>query len=464
MSKFRVVCAIAFLLLLNACAFSAPTRTATPPFSTSTNEIIPTTTEGSLTIEGPWLIIIDDNQTYVANRDGTCLTPLLSGVSAWQVAISPTSNMVAVATYKQRRLNELTLFLFNLPDKNIKREISLLSFFTKQPKSFDNDESTGPWYGINDNIQWSPDGRYLAFMGAIESPSSSLYVYDSHKDVIKRLSQNTYQAANPTCSPNGQWIIFEGVSNFQGPVTEGIWAATPDGTQLKLLYKPIDYAQQEILDWVGNDNFVVVDKSYAIVQGNIRIVNLETGNVVMLYAGSYLNVSLDTKHAAVAFSPWSGAPGAGLNLEGGIYLVSPEITKPKLISLADGGPWATWDSETELFISSIECKNISGSVIAFNSSGDTSCVPKPEPKLDMSPDGQWYIVESDGLNVYRADGEILGTISEITNGSTNWRPDSQGFFVETKETLFYVSLPDLIVHIVYQTKNEFFYTTWVGVH
>lgn len=35
---------------------------------------------------------------------------------------------------------------------------------------------------------WSPDGRYLAIVGAIEGPSSDLYVFDTQTQRFQRLT------------------------------------------------------------------------------------------------------------------------------------------------------------------------------------------------------------------------------------------------------------------------------------
>jgi hypothetical protein len=57
MSTLRIFCAIVCLFLLNACASSAQTLTATAPLPTFANEITPTPTEVSLAAKGPWLVM-----------------------------------------------------------------------------------------------------------------------------------------------------------------------------------------------------------------------------------------------------------------------------------------------------------------------------------------------------------------------------------------------------------------------
>jgi dipeptidyl aminopeptidase/acylaminoacyl peptidase len=450
------------LLLLNACNFSTTTPGTVSPSSTPAQEDLSTPTVSPISPEGPWLVYIgDDNRAYVVNRDGTGLASLTDHYTL-TVTGSSVSNRLAFISSKTNKFLPV-LSIMDLPSRNVLSEIPLLSFFTQSAENLD-DGTTGPLNGIRGRgpssvIQWSPDGRYLAFMGAIETPLSSLHIYDNSTGAIKKLSQNIHQAVNPVWSPDGQWIVYEEVSSFHGWLTEGIWAASVDSAELKLLYKPEDQAQQEILGWVGDDSLIVADGG---VRGprNIRAVNVKTGEVKTLFAGYYLGMSLDTKNGAVAFFPMTGAPGAALNMETGIYLVSPEITNPKLVIPTKNPVPITWYSETELFMSGFECNNQSDMIIAFNSTGDTSCVLKPKPNI--SPDGRWYIVLDGGLDVYKADGDRSGGIPGIMDGSIIWEPDSEGFFIRTKEEIFHVSLPDLTLRDVYYGK--YFNYIWAGVH
>jgi hypothetical protein len=442
---------IACMLFLSACGFSDITAaTPSPTFAIPANE-------NSLYSDQPWLVYLTDgDQTYVTNNDGTGLTPLLSDYSVREVAGSSTSNLVAMTASNKEDKLSFSLLLVDLPDTNVYREIPLLSFFLTDPGSFD-DGPTGPMNGVIGGIQWSPDGRYLAFMGAIETPSSALYVYDSNQNTLKRISQNDHQAVEPIWSPDGRWIIYKEVSNFHGWATEGIWAASLDGTELKMLYKPTDHVPQEILGWTGDDNLVVADKG-ADGRRNIRIVNIKSGTIKVLFPGYFLGASLDTLHGMVAFSPLSGAPGAGLNLKPGTYLVSAENTTPKRISPV----WISWDSKIDFFVSGVHCENGPAGIIAFNSLGDKKCIA--EPKRNISPNNQFHIVMDDNLNIYQMNGGKLGTIPEITGGRIIWRPDSNGFFVQTDHILYYVAIENLIPQKLYQSKSDFSNFTWVGIH
>jgi Tol biopolymer transport system component len=455
-----VVVAIFTTLFLNSCA---SLRTQVPP----TPSPEPTATTSTLSLDGPWLLINDDSQTYAANVDGSGLTLLLSDFSIWTFENPPTSSTIAAIAHKKAAVS-YNLLVFNLPSNKVEYQIPLLSFYKQQSITPDG-TGVGPLSGImgsqpgNSSIRWSPDGRYLAFMGAIDSPTSSLYVYDQQNNVAKKLAQNTYHAVNPVWSPDGQWIIYEEVSNFHGWLTEGIWAVKADGSKAKLLYKPENSRAQEILGWVGNNQFVVFDRTLSLGEGNVRMINLETGDSKELYSGVFFSIALDNKNGAIAFSPYPGAPGAGSDLEMGIYLVSPDTTTPQLIS--PDIRWVSWDNEKELFISDVACTSNPEEVIAFNSSGVSQCIsPKKQGNRDyISPDQQLYLdTSSNSFSLYQTNGELVGTVEKHIEAFA-WSPNSQGIIFSSSKTLFYLSLPTMDIQEIYRSQNDRLSFRLVGV-
>jgi len=466
----RVALIISFVLFVVGCASptTIPTLTSIPTahLPTSTIESISTPTEIPLSLTGPWLVFVDDNHLYALNKNGTGLTSLVPGLSVWQVTSPPRANIIAAVTYENNDQLSYAVTLTDLPHGIILNKIPLMSFFANDPTSFDNGPS-GPFNGITGSdpdsaINWSPDGRYLAFMGAIENSLSSLYIYDSKLQTTKRLSQNQYQAVDPNWSPDGKWIVYEEVSDFQGWQTEGMWAASVDGDELKLLYRPKNGIEQEILGWVGKDSFIVADSGMD-GERNIRVVNSATGNIRNLYSGYYSKASVDTKDGAVAFFPITGAPGAGSELEPGLYLVSPDIPKPRLIINPDVpfSPSLAWDSSTKLFVSEIQCNNEPEKTIAFDSSGKTMCIA---PKPNVSPNGSWYIVENQQLSVYQTSGEKMGEFAG-DNQPIIWSPDSDGFFFVTGNGLHHVSLPNMVFQNAYRSEKGYISLVglvWVG--
>ena len=446
---------------------ASPTQTPTLPVPTKliiqpTIESTVSPTQIPLSPTGSWLAFTADNYLFAVNKDGTGLTSLAPELSVMMFNRQPSSNTITAITSSEES-QSLAITFIELPSKNIIHEIPLLSFYADGKIKLDIG-STGALGGIQGGIQWSPNGEYLAFMGAIENSQSSLYVYDSKLQVVKKLSENQYQAANPTWSPDGKWIIFEDVSDFLGWQTESVWATSVDDGKTKLLYKA-DQTEQRILGWVGHDNFVVTDHS---MDGNrnIRMVNVVTGKINDLYSG-YFTLAAVSKNGTVIFLPTSGAPGAGSTLESGFYLISPNTTSLKLIHKLHETENVVsldiiWDSSNELFITGFRCDNEPEKAVAFDITGKEVCVTNL--KSNFSPNGDWYIIIENGqLNIYKSDGNKLGEINE--NGrSIVWDPSSDGFFTVTNnKELNYVSLSSMNSQSVYKSRYGFFGFTWIGV-
>jgi len=463
---------LVFSLMLSACntADLEPTTTPIPsgtasPVPTQAEMLIetPMPTPVPLSDEGPWLVFTDDAmenaKIFGVNADGTGKILLLEGRFLNQVAGSPTGDLLAAIVYSDEKLSP-KLLLIKLPEGEIVREVFLLSFYEDQPESFD-DGPTGPGGGIYGDFQWSPDGRYLAFMGAIEGPNSSLYIYDSNEDVIKRLSENEYQAVAPVWSPDGQRIIFQDVINFHGLSISGMWIASIEDAESELIYDSTECYAEQIMGWVGNDSFVV-EHGGGISRKEICFVDLETGNVQVLFPDPFLFGVVDKKSGAVAVFPHTNVPNSTFDLEMGIYLVSPEITTPKLIRSTDQFSRFSWYEEKGLFISNIECETDPTQAMVFNSSGEKICVTKQKDSYSyISPDEQYYLDRDSEWIIYKANGDKLGAVSEIIDG-LGWSLDSKGFFINSDETIFYISVPEMVLYEVHQSQKGYYDFTWVG--
>lgn len=461
-----------FSVLLSACN-AADTQPTAKPMPSRTASRVPTQTEMPtetpvptpipLSAEGPWLVFTADAlgnaKVFGVNANGTGKTLLLEGYVLYQVAGAPTNDLLATIVYGQEELS-YKLLLIKLSEGEIVHEVSLLSYYEDQSENVD-DGPTGPLGGIHSDIQWSPDGRYLAFMGAIDGPNSSLYIYDSNEDAVKRLSESAYQAFAPVWSPDGQWILYRDVINFHSWSINGMWIASIEETESELLYASKECYAEQIMGWVGNDSFVV-EHGGGISRKEICFVDLETGNVQVLFPDPFLFGAVDKKSGAVAFFPHTNVPNSTFDLEMGIYLVSPEITTPKMIYSTDQFPRFSWDEEKGLFVSNIECETDPTQVMAFDSSDEKFCVPKQNDSYSyISPDEQYYLDRDSEWIVYKANGDKLGAVSEIIGG-LGWSLDSKGFFINSDETIFYISVPELVLYEVHQSEKGYYDFTWLG--
>ncbi len=101
---------------------------------------------------------------------------------------------------------------------------------------------------------WSPDGRYIAFMGASSRTIWDVFIYDLQTGEIQTVFDSPGTDSNPTWSPDGRYLAFDTTINggqndiylydtqtaairqitddFSNEVNAGWW---PDGSQLLMV-------------------------------------------------------------------------------------------------------------------------------------------------------------------------------------------------------------------------------------
>jgi hypothetical protein len=333
-------------------------------------------------------------------------------------------------------------------------------------------------------LQWSPNGRYLALAAVLDADSSDLFVYDSQDGSLRRLTSGPDWVGPITWSPDGTQIIMQELLNdddfFFAPHSKppaSVWSVSVSTNEIKLLY-PVEnaYTEQTILQWVDDKRFVAYEGYLfnANSARNLRLVDMEAGENRILFNGEFVVARFDPVHEAFALY--------GLESEKyqqGWYLVS---MKNNTIRSLDGPPYISnfveWDSETRLFISEDDCENDPQSFQAFDFQGNFTCVPKPTltpDSLDVasypSLDGKSTVSVKDGIWL-ETEGKPPVLVSQGIPSDIIWCPDSNCFFYtlfqqneqqKNQWNLYRVSLPDLNVRMVdegIESKGSY---QWLGI-
>jgi len=316
----------------------------------------------SLDPDGPWLVGVGgEDRIAVLNTDGTGLTALeheplwdpypdvRQGIEASQLG------WIAVRTSASAWPDpptDISLELFHLPGV---RPIKRIPLFSPEllarmdevgeylpPYAPETVEGPNWQYDVvyltvlaeRDPPLWSPDGRFLAFTGAIDGPSSDLYVYDTQTDQERRLTDGPNQAAILGWSPDSQWIIHSESSTYMiadggeigGFPADAVWAAAADGSEVRRLYGPAGV--EWVLGWISDTQFLVHRWSGYIFLHDLQVVDVRTGVFRNIYSGDVYNSVLAPGPRMVVVDAVTEGQSDN-DLPGGLQLIPMDGGRPK---------------------------------------------------------------------------------------------------------------------------------------
>jgi hypothetical protein len=155
---------------------------------------------------------------WISKPDGTSLTKLTDlGLERFDLrrVRSPNGDRLALIVQTEEGFD---LVEVRIPGGETKTIAHLYRITDDELAANPTSERAFTAYAIRDydNLAWQPGGRYLAFVGAMDGPTSDLYLYDSESGEIERLTDGDVQAVFPTWSWDGEFILLYGVS-WRGP-------------------------------------------------------------------------------------------------------------------------------------------------------------------------------------------------------------------------------------------------------
>ncbi|MCX6047233.1 MAG: hypothetical protein NT075_19175, partial [Chloroflexi bacterium] len=150
---------------------------------------------------------IDDKRPLSFSPDGAWLAYYTGAVSRPNQAASDDLALHLLNVASGELLTVATLLPPNFPE-NLAINARLIG--ARIPEVADDPQLVeGIWWGFAEALTinaWSPDSQKLAFAGAMDGPSSDLYLFDVEKRTLTRLTDGPEQITAMHWSPNGQWI------------------------------------------------------------------------------------------------------------------------------------------------------------------------------------------------------------------------------------------------------------------
>jgi hypothetical protein len=370
------------------------------------------------------------------------------------------------------------LILYELPDGDIRERFPLV----RCPEGVTIcEEFQSNWSEMmRQQPQWSPNGRYLAFVALLDAPTSDLFVYETQNGDLRRLTNGPDWVGPIEWSPDGTHIImqellndFEFLFDPHSKPPSSVWSVSVSTSEIKLLYSTeAAFAAQTIRYWLDDQRFIAYEGflDNADQARNLRLVDMEAGTNRILFNGVFVAVSFDPIHEVfVIFEQ-----GTEKCLPGWICLVSLEDGTIRIPQ--DPPPYMSsphWDEDTGVFLSGEPCESDPQKLQALDYRGNFICVlPLPPTQTSLeavrypAPNGQWSVSVKDGLWL-ETEGKPAVQLSEQAASNVIWCPDSSCFFFFTAQqdqtlSLYHVSVPDLTVRMVDEGIEFTHSAQWLG--
>jgi dipeptidyl aminopeptidase/acylaminoacyl peptidase len=309
--------------------------------------------------------------------------------------------------------------------------------------------------------QWSHNGRYIAFVGQHEGPTSDLYVYDVVENSISRLTDGPSHSYNPVWSPDDAYIFSPGAWAFgtgAGYSNAGSWIVSRDGSKI---IETSGTGTDEVVGWQTPHRFLMASWRQPCGLGSLKSYDIDQGSFTDVWPYSFEDLSFtDTTGILVMVVPpeFSG-------------MCSPEIQPTGLIVFDKIGSLPKTISDGSFQRIESDPSNPGAFLLRKWEGWFRLTLPDTIQELPHSP-ASWYLFYSPVSHLWlwynddNAPGLWVGNLvdepklimdGEITNAA--WSPDGKTiFFVSQDDHLLYLAQgPYFQVHLVSTTTT---FNTW----
>ncbi len=409
----KAIIVVLILIISLSCRFLTPQETpapvtvteppvATAPAVTDT-PLAPTSTSAptSLNAAGSYVVYGGQNGVWISNPDGSFLTQLTDlsiglGMADLHSLISPQGDRMALITSNDEGFD---LIEVKIPSGETKTITHLYSITHDELISNPTSARAFTAYAIGEyaNVAWQPgEGKLLAFMGAMNGPTSDLYLYNTETGEITQMTDGLSQGVFPTWSPDGKYVLHYGVS-WKGPFggaivghdhLDGVWAVrVADGEIITMPLQKNDVTPN-FVGWQDDSHYITFDGANDCDAQNLRSVDVTTGKATPIVDLSFdFYIARSPENGALLFSAFPDCPKSPGE---GIFLLLPGQTTPP--KLHDKRAWGMeWMPESRVFFAYPEG--------LFSADGTTRYDPPVydksfEPAVSQKGYQAWEVIEN----------------------------------------------------------------------
>ena len=349
---------------------------------------------------------------------------------------------------------DLQLNIISLENGSVIKEIPLLSEsypsnFQQSAKSLRNQMGSEFEWATDDevafslyhaflvgiaSIDWSPNGRYFAYAGQMDGPSSDLYIFDSNNNSIRRLTSGPEQIQRITWSPDSKQIMHAS-SYWIGvnpPYTNH--SAKVEGSSVVSF--PFD--QGELEDgWLNNYQYLAHEGANGIGEYDIKLFDTRDGTIRVIWPYPFQYYEFHPSNNLLLVTMIE-PPNS--EMDPGVFLVDPDTTE--FIRLGTGF-WTLvepLDNEDYLFA----VGQWDYGTYLLTTENDLEQISDQNRFIEAAPDMKLLALygsrKDAGLDIYSIEDHSTLPIFEYEVDRVFWVPDSSAIFFLSDESLYFYDL------------------------
>ena len=313
-------------------------------------------------------------------------------------------------------------------------------------------------YGI-ESLAWSPFGRFLAFSGQMEGPSSDLYLLDIETLEITRLTSGTGMIERIGWSYDGHWIRHTSIYFVGAGYRVTNHTASRDGADVVSF--PIDVGLGWG-PWVTTNLYLAHEADNGPGMYDLMVMDARYGNVRTIFDGAFYSYALDPLSDTILLQSYHFFDD---DPEEGLYLIqatepytttmlsTEDLQRFEYIGLEDhpfiGTPW---EQGTVLIRSDGSFEPLSDQYLTWQ--------PAPTANLLALFSAQG----NDGLWIYDEDRDERIDVYSGAVDWVEWRPDSGALFYLIDDELHVYNLDTgehMLIYAWSDSPVNNTYMTWV---